>query len=451
MQKQEFRAAVSLSAVFSVRLLGLFMIYPVFAAYARNLSGASPYLIGEALGIYGLTQGLLQIPFGLLSDRLGRKVMIVLGLLLFAAGSAIAALSGSIGGVIIGRALQGSGAVGAVILALVADLTTEENRTKAMALVGLTIGASFMIAVVAGPIAASLIGVPGIFWLMVALALVGIVITEFVVPNPRRVSVHRDAEAVPALFWAVLRDRELLRLDFGIFALHAMLTASFLVVPGLLSATLNVPVREQWFVYLPVLLVSVAVMLPAIIVAEKYRRMKGVFVGAVAALAASQLMLYFGAGNLFVLLAALVVFFSAFNVMEASLPSLITKAAPAEAKGTATGIYSSLQFLGIFIGGIVGGFANQHGGNAGVFIITTALALAWLVAAATMAQPSYLTTRLLPIVGGRKGDPEILAARLRQVPGVAEAVIIADENLAYLKVDSRSFDVARAQALAGAE
>jgi MFS family permease len=451
MQKQEFRAAVSLAAVFSVRLLGLFMIYPVFAAYARNLSGASPYLIGEALGIYGLTQGLLQIPFGLLSDRLGRKVMIVFGLLLFAAGSAIAALSSSIGGVIVGRALQGSGAVGAVILALVADLTAEENRTKAMALVGITIGASFMIALVAGPIAASFIGVPGIFWLMVALALVGIAITEFVVPNPRRVSVHRDAEAVPALIWAVLRDRELLRLDFGIFALHAMLTASFLVVPGLLTATLNLPVREQWFVYLPVLVVSVVVMLPAIIVAEKYRRMKSVFVGAVAALAVSQLVLYFGSGNLFVLLAALIVFFSAFNVMEASLPSLITKVAPAEAKGTATGLYSSLQFLGIFIGGIVGGLANQHGGSGGVFILTTAIALAWLLAAATMARPSYLTTRLLPIVGGRKADPEILAARLRQVPGVAEAVIIAEENLAYLKVDSRSFDAARAEALAGAE
>jgi len=451
MQKQEFRAAVSLAAVFSVRLLGLFMIYPVFAAYARNLSGATPYLIGEALGIYGLTQGLLQIPFGLLSDRIGRKVMIVFGLLLFAAGSAIAALSSSIGGVIVGRALQGSGAVGAVILALVADLTAEENRTKAMALVGITIGASFMVALVAGPIAANFIGVPGIFWLMVALALVGIGITEFVVPSPRRVSVHRDAEAVPALIWAVLRDRELLRLDFGIFALHAMLTASFLVVPGLLGATLDLPVRDQWFVYLPVLLVSVAVMLPAIIVAEKYRRMKGVFVGAVAALAVSQLMLYFGAGNLFVLLAALVVFFSAFNVMEATLPSLITKVAPAEAKGTATGLYSSLQFLGIFVGGIVGGFANQHGGSVGVFVLTTVLALAWLVAAATMAQPSYLTTRLLPIAGDRKGDPETLAARLRQVPGVAEAVIIADENLAYLKVDSRSFDAARAQALAGAE
>jgi MFS family permease len=450
MQKQEFRAAVALAAVFSVRLLGLFMIYPVFAAYARNLSGATPYLIGEALGIYGLSQGLLQIPFGVLSDRVGRKVMIVLGLVLFAAGSAIAALATSIGGVIIGRALQGSGAVGSVILALVADLTVEENRTKAMALVGITIGASFMVALVAGPIAANFIGVPGIFWLMVALAFVGIAITEFVVPNPRRVRVHRDAEAVPALIGAALRDRELLRLDFGIFALHAMLTASFLVVPGLLGATLNLPVRDQWVVYLPVLLVSVAVMLPAIIVAEKYRRMKGVFVGAVAALAFSQLMLYFGAGNLFVLLAALVVFFSAFNVMEASLPSLITKSAPAEAKGTAMGLYSSLQFLGIFVGGIVGGFAHQRGGSAGVFVLTTALALAWLLAAATMAQPSYLTTRLLPIVGDRKRDPEILAARLRQVPGVAEAVVIADENLAYLKVDSRSFDAARAEALAEA-
>lgn len=451
MQKQEFRAAVSLSAVFSVRLLGLFMIYPVFAAYAGNLSGANPYLIGEALGIYGLTQGLLQIPFGLLSDRLGRKSMIVAGLVLFAVGSAIAALSTSIGGVIVGRALQGAGAVGSVILALVADLTAEENRTKAMALVGITIGASFMVALVGGPIAANFIGVPGIFWLMVALAFVGIAITEFVVPNPRRRRVHRDAEAVPALIGAVLRDRELLRLDFGIFVLHAMLTASFLVVPALLSATLNVPVRDQWFVYLPVLLVSVAVLLPAIIVAEKYRRMKGVFVAAVAALAVSQLMLYFAAYNLFVLLAALVVFFSAFNVMEASLPSLITKSAPAEAKGTAMGLYSSSQFLGIFVGGIIGGWTHQHGGSGGVFLLTTAMALAWLVAAATMAQPSYLTTRLLPIDAGRKGDPEILAARLRQVSGVAEAVVIADENLAYLKVDSRAFDAARAQALAGAE
>jgi MFS family permease len=450
MEKQELRAAASLAAVFSVRLLGLFMIYPVFAAYARDLAGASPYLIGEALGIYGLTQGLLQIPFGFLSDRIGRKIMIVLGLILFGAGSAVAAVSTSIGGVIVGRALQGAGAVGSVILALVADLTSEENRTKAMAMIGITIGASFMVALVAGPILANFIGVRGIFWLMVALALAGIAITEFAVPSPRRVRVHRDAEAVPALIGAVLRDPQLLRLDLGIFVLHAVLTASFLIVPGLLRATLDMPAHDQWIVYLPVLLLSVAIMLPAIIVAEKYRRMKAVFVGAVATLLASQVMLYLGAANLFVLLAGLVVFFSAFNVMEASLPSLITKTAPPDAKGTAMGLYSSLQFLGIAAGGIAGGYAHQHGGDAGVFLMTAALAFLWLIAAATMAQPSYLTTRLLPIAEGRAGEGQQLADRLRQIPGVAEAIVVADEKLAYLKVDSKSFDAAAAQAVAGA-
>ncbi len=448
MERQEFRAALSLAAVFSVRLLGLFMIYPVFAAYAQGLSGATPYLIGEALGIYGLSQGLLQIPFGLLSDRFGRKTMIVIGLILFGIGSAVAATSSSIGGVIFGRALQGAGAVGSVILALVADLTSEENRTKAMAMVGITIGASFMIALVSGPIVATFIGVAGIFWLMVALALAGIAITEFVVPSPRRVRVHRDAEAVPALIGSVLKNKELLRLDIGIFVLHAMLTASFLVVPGLLHETLNVTSHDQWIVYLPVLVVSVVFMVPAIVVAERYRRMKGVFVGAVIALAVSQAMLYFGAANLYLLIAALVVFFSAFNVMEASLPSLITKAAPPDAKGTAMGLYSSLQFLGIFAGGIIGGWAHQHGGSAAVFAITAVMTLAWLVAAATMAQPSYLTTRLVPIADG--SDAEGLAARLRQVPGVAEAVVIVEEKLAYLKVDSRAFDAAKAEAVARA-
>jgi len=448
MERQELRAVGSLAAVFSVRLLGLFMIYPVFAAYAGGLSGATPYLIGEALGIYGLTQGLLQIPFGLLSDRLGRKVMIVAGLLLFALGSLIAATSPSIAGVIVGRALQGAGAVGSVILALVADLTSEENRTKAMATVGISIGASFMLALVAGPIIASFVGVAGIFWLMVGLALVGIAITQFVVPNPPRLRVHRDAETVPALIGSVLRNAELLRLDFGIFALHAILTAGFLVVPGLLRNTLHVQVHDQWMIWLPVLVVSVAFMVPAIIIAEKHRRMKGVFVIAVALLGISQAMLYFGGANLYVLLAALVVFFSGFNVMEASLPSLITKAAPPDAKGTATGIYSSSQFLGIFIGGAVGGWVHQHGGTDGVFVLTAALALIWLVAAATMAQPSYLTTRVMPIADG-KADVASLAVQLRQVPGVAEAVVIAEEKLAYLKVDSKAFDAAKAEALAG--
>ena len=449
MKPQEFRAAAALAAVFSVRLLGLFMIYPVFAAYAGTLAGANPYLIGEALGIYGLSQGLLQIPFGLLSDRVGRKVMIVLGLVLFGAGSAVAAISATIGGVIIGRALQGAGAVGSVILALVADLTGEDSRTTAMAMVGITIGASFLVALLAGPVVANFIGVAGIFWLMVALALVGIAITQFVVPSPPRLRVHRDAEAVPALLGAVLRNRELLRLDIGIFALHAMLTASFLVVPDLLRGIVGVAVHDQWIVYLPVLLVSIAAMVPAIIVAEKYRRMKGVFIGAVITLVASQIMLFYGSGDVFVLLAALIVFFSAFNVMEASLPSLISKVAPPDVKGTAMGVYSSLQFLGIFVGGIIGGMAHQHGGSPGVFVLTTVLAVIWLIAAAGMAQPSYLTTRLVPIAENKLSGAADLAAKLRQVPGVAEAVIIAEEGVAYLKVDTKTFDAGMAETVAG--
>ena len=274
MEKQELRAAASLASVFSVRMLGLFMIYPVFASFARRLPGASAYTIGLALGIYGLTQGLLQMPFGILSDRFGRKLMIVLGLVLFGLGSAVAARAHTIDGMIWGRALQGAGAVGSVILAMVGDLTSEDHRTQAMAMVGMTIGLSFLVAIVAGPVVGGWIGISGIFWLMAALAVLGIAITLFIVPAPRRLSVHRDAEAVPALLGATLRNPELLRLDFGIFALHAMLTASFLVVPVLLAGTLGMHAGAEWRVYLPVLLVSVAVMVPAIIVAERLRRMK---------------------------------------------------------------------------------------------------------------------------------------------------------------------------------
>lgn len=450
MDKREFRSAASLAAVFSVRLLGLFMIYPVFTAYARDLSGATAYKIGLALGIYGLSQGLLQIPFGVLSDKIGRKVMIVLGLVMFGIGSAVAAVSNSIDGMIVGRVLQGSGAVGSVILALVADLTSEENRTKAMAMVGITIGASFMIALVAGPVAAGVAGVRGIFWLMAGLALLGIGITVLVVPSPLRLSLHRDAETVPAMLGSVLKNRELLRLDFGIFTLHAMLTASFLVVPELLHETVNVTSHSQWIVYLPVLLVSIVVMVPAIIVAEKYRRMKAVLVGAVGALAASQIMLVLSGRDVYVVLAAVTIFFAGFNIMEASLPSLITKTAPPDAKGTAAGVYSSSQFLGIFAGGAGGGWVHQSVGNAGVFLLSAGLALLWLAAAATMRRPSYLTTRLVRIPDVQAASAESLAGKLRQIPGVADAVVIAEESIAYLKVDSKCFDAREVEALTGA-
>jgi MFS family permease len=381
MQAQELRATASLAAVFSVRLLGLFMIYPVFAAYAEGLPGSNAYLVGEALGIYGLTQGLLQIPFGLASDKFGRKRMIVIGLLLFALGSAIAASSTTMAGLIVGRALQGAGAVGAVILAMVADLTTERSRTKAMAIVGISIGASFLIALVAGPIAASLVGVAGVFWLMVGLAAVGIAVTVFVVPSPKHETVHRDAEAVPEFFGSVLRNPALLKLDLGIFILHAILTASFLVVPGLLRTTLNVAPHNDWMIYLPVLVTSVAVMGAVIARGDRRGREGWIFIGAVAVLAVGNALLLWGGNNAGGLIAALVVFFSAFNILEAKLPALVSKAAPARAKGTALGVYSSLQFFGIFAGGAFGGFVNQNWGARGVFALTFALALVWLFAA----------------------------------------------------------------------
>jgi MFS family permease len=450
MTQLELRATASLAAVFAMRLLGLFMIYPVFTGYARHLDGATPEMIGLALGAYGLTQGLLQIPFGVLSDRIGRKTMITIGLVLFGIGSAVAALATSIEGVLLGRVLQGTGAVGAVILALIADLTREEVRTRAMALVGMTIGFSFIVAIVLGPVFAGVIGVPGIFWLTALLALVGIAITHGAVPTPARVARHRDVEAVPALIRRVLRDRELLRLDFAIFALHAILTASFLAVPAMLQGAFDLNGGGGWKIYLPVLVASVVLMVPVIIAAEKGGRMKEIFLAAIGVLAATLLALALRGENPVVLVVALVFFFAAFNVMEALLPSLVTKTAPADAKGTATGLYSSSQFLGIFVGGAIGGWAAAAGGPSGVFAFAVAMALLWLAIAATMRRPGHYSTYLARLAPIETHAASELTARLAAVPGVIEAIVAPDEGVAYLKIDRALFDADAVAEITGA-
>lgn len=447
MTQTEYRATTSLAAVFAMRLLGLFMIYPVFATYAHGLRGATPEKIGLALGAYGLTQGLLQIPFGLLSDRIGRKIMISIGLLLFATGSVVAARATSIEGMLSGRVLQGAGAVGSVILALVADLTREDVRTRAMAIVGMTIGLSFLVAIVAGPVLAASIGVSGIFWLTALLALAGIAITQAIVPTPARISRHLDAEAVPALFTRVLRNGELLRLDFAIFALHAILTASFLAVPLVLARTFDLGGGGDWRVYLPVLVISVGLMLPAVILAETRGRMKEVFVGAITVLTASLLALAIQRQSVVTVLIALVGFFAAFNIMEAMLPSLVTKIAPANAKGTATGIYSSCQFFGIFAGGAVGGLAAASGGPRGVFILAALLSLVWLAVAIRMRRPIRATSYLVHVGTLNQREIDALASRLVALPGVIEATV--DEGTAYLKIDRLRFDRATVARLMG--
>lgn len=439
MTASERRAAVSLAAIFSIRMLGLFMILPVFALYAEELEGVTSTQVGMAIGAYGLTQALLQLPFGMLSDRIGRKPVIAAGLLIFAIGSVVAALATTIEGVILGRALQGSGAVAAAVMALAADLTREDHRTKAMALIGISIGLSFVVAMVAGPLLNHWIGVPGIFALTAVLALGGIGLLYLAVPTPERTTFHRDAEAEPAQFGRVLRDGQLLRLDFGILVLHLVLTASFVVLPLSLRDSGFLP-AQHWQLYLPVMVAAMALAVPFIIIAEKRRRMKQVFSGAVAVLLLSLLALVWGHNHFWAIALLLLSFFTAFSLLEATLPSLVSKVAPAQSKGTAMGVYTSSQFIGAFLGGASGGLIHDMFGNGGVFLFCSALAALWLLAALSMREPRYLAVEMLRVGALDAGRAAALEQRLLAIGGVAEANVNVDDGIAYLKVDSRVVD-----------
>jgi len=435
----ERRASFWLAGVFSLRMLGLFMILPVFALYAEHLRGNTPTLAGLAIGIYGFSQALFQIPFGFLSDRYGRKRIIYLGLVIFALGSVVAALADSIWGVILGRALQGGGAVSAAVMALAADLTREEHRIKVMAVIGITIGLSFAASMILGPVLNGWIGVPGIFWLTALLALLSIAVMRFLVPDPLSSRIHRDAEPVASQFDRVLFDGQLLRLNFGIFTLHLLLTATFVAVPLALRDA-GLASHQHWEVYLPALLFSMGAMVPFIILAEKYRRLKAVFLGAVLTLVLTEFGLLNLHDSVLQITLLLLVFFSAFNLLEATLPSLIAKMAPPDAKGTAMGIYSSSQFLGAFAGGAMGGWLRGLFDLKGVFAFTTLGALVWLAVAWTMANPRYLSSYLLNVGDLDEAAAQVLARRLGEIRGVAEAVVVAAEGVAYLKVDRGALD-----------
>ena len=382
MTPAERRAGISLAAIFALRMLGLFLILPVFAVHAHGMPGGdNTMLVGMAFGAYGLTQAFLQIPFGAASDRFGRKPVIVFGLLLFVVGSVVAALAADVQTVIVGRVLQGAGAISAAVTALAADLTRDQHRTKVMAMIGSSIGLVFALSMVAAPLLYALIGMSGLFWLTAVLAVAAIFTIVFIVPA---------APPVPRAvgrFSEVLGDGQLMRLNFGVFALHLMQTAMWVLVPaGLVRAGL--PVVEHWKVYLPAVLLSFAVMVPAIIMAEKKGRMKQIFNSAIALLLLVQVGLYFeGSAGMWPLAILLTLFFVAFNVLEATQPSWISKIAPPHAKGTALGIYNTLQSVGVFLGGALGGWLAQHVGAGSVSMLGGGLALAWLILAAGMKAP----------------------------------------------------------------
>ncbi len=441
MTSLEWRASVGLASIFGLRMLGLFLILPVFAVYASHLPGGdNRTLIGLALGTYGLTQAILQIPLGMLSDRYGRKRIIYIGLLLFALGSFVAASAHSIHMVILGRAIQGSGAIAAAVIALAADLTREEHRTKAMALIGMTIGVTFSISLVLAPALNQWIGVPGIFALTGVLALLGMLVVFAGVPNPQITRFHSDAEAVPAQFMSVLRNTQLLRLNFGIFSLHVVLMSMFVVIPFALIKTSGLDVNHHWEVYLPVMLASFVLMVPAIIYGEKKAKLKQVFVAAIGLMLAAQLLLIFLVRDFWGIVALLFAFFVAFNILEATLPSLISKIAPAGSKGTAIGVYNSFEFFGAFLGGAAGGLLSHYYGAAYVFAFGSALIGIWLLLAMSMKAPPAVRSMMYHVEEMDAERAKWLSQRLAALDGVTEAVVVAEEGVAYLKVRMGGWD-----------
>lgn len=438
----ERRAIASLGTIFALRLLGLFLILPVFALYAEQLEGHTPLLVGLALGAYGLTQGILQIPYGMASDRFGRKPVIAAGLVVFAIGSVIAALATTIEGVIVGRAIQGAGAVSAAVVAMVADLTREETRTKAMAIIGISVGASFVLSLMLGPVLNAGIGVPGIFWLTAALALVGISVLFLFAPTPVHSQPYADRATLRRSLGRVVSDPRLLRLNLGIFFLHCALTAVFVVVPLALVRHAGLPALEHWKVYLPVMLISVIFMFPLIAAAEKRSRTRVVFAGAVLVLAVSQTVLFEVHQQLSGIVVGLLLYFIAFNVLEAMLPSLVSRTAPAASKGTAIGVFTSFEFLGAFVGGAAGGFVHQQFGLSAVFAFTAGILSLWFIIAATAPTAARLRTRVVRLGRQHTQQEQALSRKLAAIRGVEEVTLVAQEGIAYLKVDAKRLDVA---------
>ncbi len=442
----EKKAAFSLASIFGVRMLGLFMILPVFAIYGVQLAGYSPVWLGLAIGAYGLTQALLQIPMGILSDKFGRKPVILAGLLVFLLGSVIAALSDSIYGVVLGRAIQGMGAIASAILALAADLSREEQRPKVMATIGMFIGLSFTVAMVLGPIIAGGFGLSGLFWFIALLTLVAMALMQFMVPSSVNKAPRGDNVALPAQISRFILHPQLSRLNWGVFILHMALTACFVTLPKQFVAS-GLSLDNHWQVYLPALLGSFLLMLPFMIFAIKKQKEKPMFSAAIALLVAALILLWCLPSGFWSLVLSVVLFFTAFNYLEATMPSILSRIAPAGFKGSVMGVYSSSQFLGAFVGGIVGGMIASEYGEQAIFLVMAIVSCIWLLISFGMqplkkSKSFSFTTNI-----SCENQAQKVAEQLITMPGVIEATLVHTEAVAYLKVDDKIVDLTAVKSL----
>ncbi|MBI4290725.1 MAG: MFS transporter [Betaproteobacteria bacterium] len=450
MSALEIRASLSLASLFALRMLGLFLILPVFAVHAQHMKGgANHLLVGIALGAYGLTQGILQIPFGMAADRYGRKRTIAVGLVLFAIGSFVAAAATDVYLVILGRAIQGAGAIAAAVMALAADLTRERHRTKAMAAIGSSIGLTFAFSLAAAPALYRVIGMSGIFALTGVLALAAIWVTYALVPPEPSEHLDHSRRVEPATLGDVLRNRDLLRLNFGIFALHSMQMAIFVVIPLSLVNHAGTPVGEHWKIYLPVVLGSFVLMLPPIFWGERRGKAKMVFIGSIILMLLVQAASILWRHSLTNLTLILLGFFVAFNVLEAMLPSLVTRIAPVSARGTAIGVYNTTQALGLFAGGAIGGALMQNYGEISVFVFGLTLVALWLLIAVPMRMPGQVSSRTFDLHGAV--DPVALRDELLRLRGVRDAVVFPERGVATLTIYADKFDEQAVLKLLGGE
>ena len=442
----EWCASTTLSGVYALRMLGMFLVLPVLAMYAASLPGAedNKTLVGLAMGIYGLTQALLQLPLGIASDKFGRKKTIYAGLVVFAAGSFLAAAADTLPLLVAARAIQGAGAVSAAVTALLADLTRDGVRTRAMAMIGLSIGLTFSVSLVVAPMIADVVGVRGLFLLTGILTVASIGVVAFMTPDPEFSKLHEDTQAQPARIGEVLKNRQLLNLDFGIFALHAAQMALFTALPFAMTQ-LGLEKIQHWKVYLPSTVAGLVVMVPLIIIGETRNRLKQVFILGIVCIAAAQIGLLSGMHSIWLITVYLIVYFIGFNVLEASLPSMVSKIAPSDLKGTAMGVYNTMQSVGLFAGGAAGGLLFQKYGFVGVFAFCSTLMLLWLVLAVLSPAPKPVKNLSYPVGGVWQGNQEGLYRVLSELEGVEDISFSFDRQTVYIKVLQKGFDQAAAE------